>query len=263
MKNKKFISTLLTVTLVAVFMVIGISCNQSKLQLTVSLANSACPVDMGMGGTVESVNLENGNVIYTLKLNEQFANIAALEQNKDNYIHTITSLMSTDKNSQQLLKIMAEENAGLKYIVIGDQTGKKFSVELSPEQIKSLSTAPQSSPHETLLDMVKSTKVQLPMKVDVVTTMKDIDIEGDNVVYIYDIDENQINMNDVKIEVIRANTVGNLKYIINDVSAGQFFQSVIDDGKNVCYRYLGNKTGTKLEFVVSNGELSEIRSNAH
>ena len=101
------------------------------------------------------------------------------------------------------------------------------------------------------------------MKVDVITTFKDMTVDGENVVYIYDIDENQVNMNDVNIDLIRANTVGGLKNIMNDVSAGEFFQTVIDDRKNVCYRYFGSKTGTKLEFVVSNSELSEIRSNAH
>ena len=113
MKLKKLISTLLTVTIMAVFLVVGTSCNQSKLQLTVSLANAACPINMGMGGNVESVKLENGNVVYTIKLNEQLANIAALGQNKESYAQTIASSMSADKNSQLLLKIMAEENAGL------------------------------------------------------------------------------------------------------------------------------------------------------
>ncbi len=263
MKNKKLITTLVTVTVAAVFMVIGKSCNQGKLQMSVKMANFECPIDMGLGGSVETVELENNYVICTLKLNEQIANISAMEQNKEFFAQSVASSMSADKNSQQLLKIMAEENVGLKYVVIGDQTGKKFSVELSPEQIKSLSTAPQSTPHERLLDMVKNTKVQLPMKVDVVTTLKDMDIEGDNVVYIYDIDENQINMSDVNIDAIRANTVGGLINVIKDPSAGQFFQTVIDDGKNVGYRYFGSKTGTKLEFVVSHSELSQIRANAN
>ena len=260
--ESRFISSLLTATLFAVYMLAGTSCNQSRLQIAVNLAKSSCPFDMGLAGVGEDVELEEENVVMTLKLNEQFANIKALEQNKEQFANTVANLMAAEKNSQNLLKIMVEENIGLEYKIIGNQSGEKMNIVLPPDQIKSILNKTKVSSHDLLLDMIKSTKIQLPMKVDPVTTLKDMELEDDNVVYTYDIDENQANMDNVNIELLKSSTIENTKAIINDMWAGQFLQTVINDGKNVCYRYFGDKTGKKVEFVITNDELMKIRSGS-
>lgn len=262
MKRKNQLFSLLAVVFSAMFLITTTSCNQSKLQITVSLTNAKCPIDMGLAGSIESIELGDENVIYTIKLNEQFSNIEAMEQNKEDIARSIVNSMSNEESAQELMKILVEENFGIEYVFIGNKSGQKMNIELLPEQINAILSTPTTA-HEKLISIVKATKVQLPMKVDVVTTMKDMIIDGDDVIYIYDIDENQVKMSDIDIDVIKANAIANLSNVISDAAAGQFFQTVMDDKKNVRYRYFGDKTGTELEYVISLDELLGIRSNAN
>ncbi|MBR2195919.1 MAG: hypothetical protein IJ911_09930 [Salinivirgaceae bacterium] len=262
MKGKISILRSITVMLMAVYLAVATSCNHSELQVSLSLTNARCPIDLGLAGSMESIKLEKENVVATIKMNEQFVNIKAMGQSNDVIANAIIKSMLLNDDEKKLLQTIADENIGLKYIIIGDQSGQKTTIQLSTEQIKSALNA-STSPHELLLNLINSTKIQLPMTVDVVTTLKDLTIEGENVVYIYNIDENQVNMDDAEknINNLKANTVENTKRVINDVAAGQFFQTVIKDGKNVCYRYIGNKTNKTVEFVITHNELLEILSN--
>jgi hypothetical protein len=99
---------------------------------------------------------------------------------------------------------------------------------------------------------------QCPMDYGDGLTMKDAVLENGNVVYVYEMDEDYYDIEGCKDPL----TIREMKETImdeilhsNDNDLKEFIKIVKDSEADIIYRYIGDTTGKKIDFVIKNSEL--------
>jgi hypothetical protein len=232
---------------------------ENKLKLAVETANRMCPVSMGAAGDLESIDYEDGMVVYTLAINEQMANIAAMRENPEVMKRTVISnFINPSPELKVMHDLILDANASVKYVYKGKDSGETFEMMFTADELKTAEDNTGLTADDKLNADIEATNMQLPMTVDEVTILKSLSVEGNYVVYLYQIDESMVELNAIKdnIETFKGNVKESLKDGGPVVQA--FISKVLEAGKNIKYRYVGNETGQRVEFVFSTDDLKDL-----
>jgi len=235
-------------------LLLAVSCggnSNARLEKLVKTIDNECPKQINSEvdfGTVTGAKLDGDNVVITVSMNEEFFNIKTLQDNEDLLMMNLRNILSSPTaDTEALLDELEKGNGGITYVYVGRQSGEQVSATLSADEIKRLRNA-NSNPDELLASQIEISNIHLPLQVDEMTVLKSIFREGDNVVYLYEIDEEQIAIQQIEAvrELFAEELLNEVKANVN--SSKLFFNACRNAKVNLIYRYSGNASDESIDF---------------
>lgn len=237
------------------------SCNNSadsNVEKLIKDANQQCPVIYDMG-VVNSFDIDKDNkiIIINMEIDDEKFDLSKFKDNSSKLenILRLTLFENMSQADKNLVAGIAAEGYGVRYALKGFKSHEIVNVELSNAKLKA--NKPLSI-DENVKANVDFAKISLPQQLDSVTTMTDVNINKDTVIYIYEIDEKNCSMSTLDSKV-RGNIVyGINQQFINKSAAGDFFRNVCKSGRGLCYRYKGNESGKVIDIYFDNVTLRQM-----
>lgn len=255
----------LLLTCLSLIMLTGCSDQKSKLKLGIEFANKQCPIKVGVSGEVSSITFDGTDVIYTMLMNEDYIDLEALEKTPDSMKSAVIAMFRNPKGSiREMLDLVVETNSGVKFIYKGQETGKEIECYLNTEDLKNIldeKISAKENDQKKLEELVKVTNVSCPMTIDETTVLEKLAIESDNVVYIYKIDEDAVDMSALKSNKVQMKQGLKASLDVSEPSLRMFLEACMKDNKNLVYRYTGNTSGDMMECVFDVSEIKELLEN--
>ena len=239
------------------------SCQESKLKAVVAIANKQCPMDMGEVGTITSITYDGSNVVYTLNMNESITDIAILKDNPESMKESIKIMFRNPaKDVKEMLKLVAECNAGLQMKFVGKDSGEEAVCELTPEEVKEVLKAesdPSQSERAKLEAQLKMANLQFPMQASEEVIVEKIEVIGESVVYICSVDEelcpiSQIEENAAEVKEGIVSTLASQ----TDPATQIFIKTCVDNNKSIAYRYIGKESGQQYDVIIPLSDLKKM-----
>ena len=238
-------------------------CDQkSKLKLGIEAANKQCPMKMGTVGEVSSITYDGTDVVYLLTMNEDYIDLDALGKTPEALkAAAVAMFRNPEKNIKDMLNLVIEANSGIKFTYKGQTSGKEVNCYLGTEDLKNLMSQDMSkadSDQKKLEELVNVTNVSCPMAVDEATTLDNLTIESDRVVYHYTVDENSMDiatMKDNEAE-IKQNIKSSLD--VSEPALKMFLEACIKNNKGLGYQYTGTPSGESVEIIFSASEIKAL-----
>ncbi|MCR5270066.1 MAG: serine/threonine protein kinase [Prevotella sp.] len=234
--------------------------SESRLKKIAEAVNDECPMDMGQFGTVTSIVYDESDnaIVYSYTVNESIIDVEAMATNRMKMKENMLTMLSNPSGDMRtLMEIIIEEDGKLRYIYTGATSGITARATLTADELNdALNT--NVTPRQKVQGHIDVTKLQLPMRVDEMTVLTSVELEGSTVVYEYDLEESD----DLTVSMLkadRASTKRVLEDLLYNNASGiekEFVSQVIAAGLNVCYRYNGNLTGDYIDIIFTNDELS-------
>ena len=258
----KMMKKLFTLMAAAAVLSVAMTACQTKGRLAeiAEQANKQCPISMGMSGNIVSVEFDGEDIVYNAVLNDEIVDIDLMEANKEMAKRGALQIFA---NPSKDIKVMVDElksaQAGMKIVYKSAAKNKTFTLKLSLEEITNALSNPEAQvdPEEYLKNQIEMTAQSYPEELGDGMTLTALVEEGNNLVYICELDENVITVAD--IEESRSAAEESLRQtlaeIANDPAAKMFVRSCIETGRNICYRYVESKSGKSTEFVIDPREL--------
>ncbi len=117
------------------------SCDMVKskaLEKQVEVANKQLPMSAGNGITVSSVSIEGDYIVYKVDVDESLISIDLLNESvsqmKEAMKAEFINRMS-DPDVQKLCKVCRDNNKGIAYHYIGNQSGEKCIVQIESNEL--------------------------------------------------------------------------------------------------------------------------------
>lgn len=238
------------------------SCGDSKakieLKKMVIELNKNCPIEFDFA-TCIGARVEDGNLVMDYVYDEDAIRLDHLkDQSEKNKRHLAESFLST---KDELGNLLIRAGYGYAAYFKGSKTKETISVHLTTDEIKQVMENPASK-NDILNWEVQITNSMLPMQIDEVTTLVCVDYKGATISYIYEIDDEQINMSSMSAvkDDIKENLRQELAQDWNSPTSTSkdFFTLACRTNKALSYVYRGKTTGKEFAIVFSNGELRNI-----
>lgn len=238
-------------------------CDQkSKLKLGIEAANKQCPMKMGTVGEVSSITYDGTDVIYILTMNEDYIDLQALDKNPDALkAAAVAMFRNPEKNIKDMLNLVIEANSGIKFTYKGQTSGKEVTCYLGTEDLRSLMSQDMSkadSDQKKLEELVNVTNVSCPLAVDETTTLNNLTIESDRVVYHYTVDEESMEIAAMKEneQEIKQNIKSSLN--VSEPALKMFLEACLKSNKGLGYQYMGNTSNESMEIIFSVSEIKAL-----
>ena len=251
MKANIFLTTL--VALVALVT----SCGESKLQKMVEASNMECPISIGMLGEVTSIELEDSNVVFNYRVNENVVNIDFLNENPDMMKRNAAMLFKNPTGDiKKMFDSLEEENAGLILRYKGKSSGKIASISLSRKEIVELGNSTDEKDPEAILEaQVETTNAQCPMQITSGMFVTHLSIEGDYVVYNVECDESLYSIAAIRSNKVQAKQGIKNSIDLSDPTMAMFIKICKDAEKGIAYKYIGDTSEETCVIKISLYEL--------
>ena len=258
MKYSKFVLFAITLMLIAG----GISsCGNSasdEIKKVIETANDQCPVIYETGVvTGFDVDEDNKMIVVNYEIDDEKYKISTIKEDKSK-LENICRLLFLENVSQadkNLVNTIVNLGYGIRYVFKCFKSQEKIAVNFSKER---LSTNKPLTIEENVKTNVDFAKLSLPLMLDSVTNMVDVDIVKDTLFYIYEVDEKLCPMSTLENKVKDNITFGISEQFRNNSSAGEFFKNVCKSGRGLCYRYKGNTTGKIVDINYDNTKLRQM-----
>lgn len=231
---------------------------ESKLKKLVEEVNSACPYSLGMVGEMTGAEVTDDGVMFCYEMNEDLVSVEKLSSNVDLMKQSLRTLFANAEGElAEVVKELAAENASLKVRFTGKTSGAVAETSLTADEIREASSveSKDKDPKEIITESLKVTRSQCPQQVEEGITMTDVDVNGENVVYEYEVDEGIAEMDLIiaNKQAVRANVLQNLH--ADDMSIRMFVDNCKKAGLGLSYRYVGSQSGKTMQIDFSIDEL--------
>lgn len=250
--------------LMATLAFVAVSCKsdsdraKNELEKMAKEANEDCPFSIGMVGEITSIEFDGQNLVFYASADEDFVDLDVLEQNpelaKEGAFQSLFSNADAD-NTKKLMEELEKANAGLRVVYKGQTSGRTVSFTISYDELKKRSDNPSEAmdPDEFLEQNVRVTNNQCPVAVETGIVMQEVFVEGSNVVYLYSMDEDlydidQMNENRSEAQALLDDEIRNLE---RDPAGKSFLDACRNAHKNIIYRYVGSASGKSVDFFVN------------
>lgn len=230
---------------------------QKRLETLQLFTPQELPMSLGTTvGDLTEVKLSGNYLEYVISVNEDYSNIESLQANPDLLKEGLKQLVDND-----LSELLVKSKLGYKVTYIGKRTGRKVSASMSLEEIQRIleeirRNTDTSSPREKIEALIKITNAQLPLTIERGVVLKRLALEGDYLVYYYDINESiydidAINSNntDMKKETLNSMRSG------NDLTTEAMVQLCKEAKVGIKHTYVGKSTGKKATITIYSYEL--------
>lgn len=231
-------------------------CTNKKVQALVDEGNKSLPMQVSEGVMATGLTLEGDNIVFNYIVKEDAMDLDALENNKESMKSSL-SLMLNNGGSRKLVEISADEGVGLIFEYKVYDSDRVLRIEMSPDEVKEILNTP-STPESRLKALIDNSNLQLPSKIDDGLTLITINNDENNVVYVYETDEDKISLTSLKknIKNVKAAVVEELKG--QNIAEKAFMKTVIENNKGLVYQYVGNVSKKTVDVVINLDELKQI-----
>lgn len=247
----------------SLLIVLTTGCQEVKLKAAIEVANKQCPMDMGEAGKITSIVYDGENVVYTFQLNEETANIKALQKNPES-MKTSMKIMfqNPTKEVKTLLDLVVKCKAGLQMIYIGKDSGEQVVCELTTDEIKNILNADVNASESDLAKLesqIQMANLQFPMKASEEVVIEKIELSDESVIYICRVDEDLCEMSQIKANAkeVKEGIVGTLANQ-TDLPTQLFTKCCVNCNRNIVYRYIGKQSEDQHDVVITVSELKDL-----
>lgn len=267
-KGCALLPTLIIVSVVLLILLAFDSCqlkSRQELSESVKAFNSQLPIELADGMmTVTSCEYQNDVVELKYSIDESIINMKALKGKetavRDNAKITLSGLSSTNKSFATMIEQMIDADASFRISFVGKQSQTKISVELDENDLAYIKEHEGRTNSEDMLRaMISSTNLQLPMRVDEMTTLTSVRMDGGDITLNYVIDESSdFSMTDM--------AAGSLAYtyqkreLLNSLRNrntpdGRLADLCLKSNKYLVFHYSGKSTGQSVDIRLSPQEI--------
>lgn len=231
-------------------------CTNKKVQALVDEGNKSFPMQVSEGVMATGLTLEGDNIVFNYIVKKDAMDIDALENNKESMKSSL-SLMFNNGDSRKLVEIAVDEGVGLIFEYKVYDSDRVLRIEMSPDEVKEILNTP-STPESRLKALIDNSNLQLPSKIGDGLTLITINNDENNVVYVYETDEDKISLTSLKknIKNVKAAVVEELKG--QNVAEKTFMKAVVENNKGLVYQYRGNVSKKTVDVVINLDELKQI-----
>ena len=236
----------------------------SKLQLKDAVETFAKDLPMDIAGDMMKITdctYENNVLTIECTVDESVLNISALKEKKaalhDN-VKVALGVLMDNKDFATLIDLTIDAGASLRYTYVGKSSKESVDIEFDNDELREIQKSGGKNSKEDLLRAeISSTNLQLPMKVDDVTILTSLRMEGADVTYNYVVEENEFTIEDIRNSEQAVYAMK--KSIIDGLNANEISKEMtklcIDCNKYLVYHYTGNRTSQTLELRISPDEI--------
>ncbi len=230
------------------------------IKMLMDIINNSDPSSMSnMFYDLVSSKLENNEVIYTSKPNNTYIKIDNIRKNRGWQKRALMNRLELQKSQNKpfvdFLKILMNNDIRLKYVYQDKTDTDTCQIILSTDDLKHVLSADGQLTIDHLKTEIKSVQIHLPLQLDELTIWRDYSVVGNNVTYLYEIDESVASM-DYLIEnrdVLQSNIAEQL--LGDDNADDSFMHQAKALGLGMSYVYFGSITNKRMEIVFKNEEL--------
>lgn len=271
-KSSAFANKYLIGILVLFFTLSISSCkfgSKVKLQEAVDSFAKDLPYDLGTDlMSITGCTYDNDMLTIECTVDDKQLNFSALKEKKD-AVHengkVALQAMMDNKDFAELINLTIDAGASLRYKYIAKSSKESFDIVFDTNELREIRDSGGHSSSEDLLKAeISSGNLQLPQRIDEVTTCTSITMEGADVIYNYVVDENDFTVDQIRgsQEAIYAMK----KSIIDELKSDRLSRELVDlcvkCNKYLVYHYTGNRTSQTLEIRLSPQELKSGSINA-
>ena len=244
---------------IVLFTILLTNCTNNSLKHQVETINSQCPIDLGVLGEVTKVDLDGRTIVYHVSTNSNVLKLSRLEDHVNDVKQGILLNFVDDKTS--LTQFIAAQ-CNIRYEYTDAQTGEQLVIDITKDELKNAEALVGNDmelARRRIENFVATGRLQLPMQVDEVTTLTDIFAEGDNVGYVYTIDESTVPSDTLnqRIGVLKESIGESLKH--NDLSMTMLIDALAKDHKGLIYRYNMSKSEKTFDITFTPEEVVRIQ----
>ena len=231
-------------------------CTNKKIQALVDESNKSFPMQMSEGVMAIGLDLEGDNIVFKYIVKEDAMNLDAVENDKESMKSSLSHMLNNG-SSRKLVEISADEGVGLIFEYKVYDSDRVIRIEMSPDEVKQILNTP-SSPESRLKALIDNTTLQLPLKIDEGLIFTKINNDENNVIYVYEIDEDKVSLSSIKknIKNVKDAVVEELKG--QNVAEKTFMKAVVENNKGLVYQYVGNVSNKTVDVVITLDELKQI-----
>ncbi len=238
---------------------------ESSFAGQVAAANRDCPIPLASGaGQITSICLEDNCLTYYANYSKGYnllLNALGEEKFKEALLLSMICLNGQgDHQGDILMDQLAEEQCGIKFVVSSSGV-KQFECKASQQELQDMRHDCTQNPHEalhSLLLMIMATeKLELPVDLGGGCVMTDCGVEGENVYFTTQMDENLY-----LIETLYKNKEGIKRNIVSDLLENEGSNLLLTLCKishsGIIHRTVGSKTGQKFDILISCDEIRQM-----
>ena len=221
-------------------------------------ANATCPVSLGIMGEMVSMTMEDDVLVMRYDINEDLISVATMADDRQTMRDNAKVMLSNPTGAMRtLMELVIKAGAKMKVSFHGKESDAVASITLSADELEELLNN-DVTPEEKLETAIASTKLQLPIHVAQGMDVVDLKQEGNNVIYVYVVDETMYS-----VDLFEQNKAQMKEAVMAELSAQgtvekQFVQIVVNAGANLVYRYKGDNSGAFADVTISNRELKNM-----
>lgn len=261
MKKPLIILSVLVAAIVAI--AFSTSCeseNTKELKIGVAVFDKQCPVNMGMVGDLLSVKYDEKKkeVQYYMSLNDDMVSLDLMKKNEKMARQTL-KLSFSKNDANAFLEQMIKAGAGLSVTYKSASTGKTLNISFTPDELKQIKNNPITEKEISRLllnNMLAMTNAGCPHPIYEGVEMEKVFEEGDNVVYIYRVDEEMYDISPMKARKKEAKD--GMKEMFKDPSMKRDLGVLKSLDKGLVFRSYGDQSRDSIDIIFTN---EEIRRN--
>lgn len=246
----------------AVVALAGCNSERNKLNEVIKQANDELPARFDFG-LATSIECKDNMVEIHYTTDDKLFPIAVLK-NKGDLIKRAWKMSYLDQNgsnSDEVLNLILSTGYGLKAVFDGEVSHEHYEVTLSNAELQQ--AAKQKMPVGDQLELqLEITNASLPQQIDDITKLVATRLDGEYMVYDYEIDDAVMSMDEmISNHAAYKDNIGRaLGNEINDPqsAAGMFFKLVIRAGRGVRYHYAGKTSGKVMDVDLDNAALRQL-----
>lgn len=252
---------LLSMTLLAVVLMLLTGCAENRLKQVVEEFDRQCPVNMGEDfGSLASVTYDDGLVAMNYEMAETYVSIAEMKAQPSMMRRNILMNISNPNGPlKPFVDAIADADADLTVNMTGMNTGELLTLNFTSEEIKKAMRSDAATPMQLLESTVTLANGYMPKEIGNGITLLNMTIEDNGVVYYnYLMDENMYSID--LLEASKDALKEENRAALSQLSPAEAADLKRIPAANYClgYRYQGDTTGKSMEVVFSVDELNEL-----
>ena len=234
---------------------------KTLLKMEVDNIQKELPIKLGSMGDLSAVTYEDDVVTLTYLVNETLSDIDGLVRDSNLVKENYQCMVARNNAMQKMVKEIAGADASLVLQYKGNTSGKVASVTISKDELantdKFILTGTAAA-EKLVENITRLERNRMPTDVGNGIKLVDAFWEGDNYIYLANLDKSiytieglkMANRNDMKQGVIAA--------LSNDPSSRTFIEAMITLRKNIGYRYQVEDSKDYVDIIVSYSDLKRI-----
>ncbi len=246
---------LIFLSLIIAAAITSCSNKEEELKAIVKSLNSDCPQDFGSvkinGFRYEGRKHE---VLMTIIVSQEHTiKMESLDQVNDIMKSNLLGSLAGNYGNRRLARAIADADA--KFSILLRQNGNEYKVTLSNSELRDLGNGKVKaiSPQEYITNCMLTTRAQCPKMVDEITTLSNIDYKDDFVIYYYDIDESDFEVDDLDGDETKELILESFRY--SDKVTRTLIGKCKEARCGMQFIYHGTATGQELKVTIQTDEL--------